>query len=93
MGLALLVAWATVSSSAVFIVWAAPVPPLAIAAGREGVTALAWTLIALAGARRSRASGASLPGVGALSARRVGLRLAVSGVLLGAHFAGWAASR
>lgn len=91
-GLALLVAWATVSSSAVFIVWAAPVPPLAIAAGREGVTALAWTLIALAGARRARASGASLPGGGVLSARRVGLRLAVSGVLLGAHFAGWVGS-
>ena len=91
-GLALLVAWATVSSSAVFIVWAAPVPPLAIAAGREGITALAWALIALAGARRARSSSAALPAATALSARRVGLRLVISGVLLGAHFAGWVGS-
>lgn len=95
-GLALLVAWATVSSSAVFIVWAAPVPPLAIAAGREGITALAWTLIALAGARRARASSPGvepLPGsASARPPRRVGLRIALSGALLGAHFAGWVGS-
>lgn len=90
--LALFVAWATVSSSAVFIVWAAPVPPLAIAAGREGVTALAWTLIALAGARRAGRSAPLAGGRPGLSRRSIALRLGLSGVLLGGHFAGWVGS-
>lgn len=88
---ALLVAWATVSSSALFIVWAAPLPSLVIAAGREAVTALAWTLIALAGARRA-ARAPRPPQVSGLTRRAVVLRVVASGVILGAHFAGWVGS-
>ncbi len=82
--LALLVSWIVVSSSAVVIVIASPVPPLSIAAGREAVTAAAWTLIALFTAPRARATGEARPFPWG--------RMAASGILLGVHFACWVGS-
>lgn len=83
--LALLVSWMVVSSSAVVIVIAAPVPPLSIAAGREAVTAAAWTLIAMVtGAKGSGRARAARPFPWG--------RALASGVLLGVHFACWVGS-
>lgn len=84
---ALLVSWMVVSSSAVVIVIAAPVPALSIAAGREVVTAAAWTLIALA----TRATGRRRAPVRAGRPFPWG-RVAASGILLGVHFACWVGS-
>ena len=77
---ALFIGWLCVSSSAVVIVLASPVPALAIACGREAVTAIAWSLIALGSRRRDDGLGrAPLPM----------LKIAASGILLGVHFACW----
>lgn len=65
------------------IVLASPVPPLAIAGGREAVTAIAWSIIALGGsATRDRNPRSPLPR----------WRIVASGVLLGVHFAFWVSS-
>lgn len=80
-GLALLAATLAVSTGAPLARWAAPTPALAIAALR---TAFAGLVLTLAGARQLRA-------LAALSARDR-LRVAASGLLLGAHFGTWIAS-
>jgi len=82
---ALGVGWVAVSTSAVVIVLAAPVPPLVIAMGRVAVTALVWTAIALLRAPAAPAlRGPSTPPPRG--------RVVLSGVLLGAHFAAWIAA-
>ncbi|MEL6908568.1 MAG: DMT family transporter, partial [Planctomycetota bacterium] len=75
--------WLMVSTSAVVIVLAAPVPPLVVAAGRVAVTALLWCAIAAL-----RSAPAPLHASGHVPHGRIVL----SGVLLGAHFAAWIAS-
>jgi drug/metabolite transporter (DMT)-like permease len=77
--------WLAVSSAAVVIVLAAPVPPISIAAIRVAISALAWSLIAWL--KRSapvsdRARTSDWPWG----------RIVFSGVLLGLHFGLWIGS-
>lgn len=79
--LRLVLAIVCVSTGAPFARWAAPAPPLAIAALRVGIASL---LLFGAGWREIR-------GLGALAARERWLVVA-SGALLGVHFGSWIAS-
>ena len=80
-GLALLAAALLVSTGAPLARWAAPMPPLAIAALR---TAVAGVVLCLVGARELRQ-------LAALS-RADRLRVVAAGLLLAAHFGTWIAS-
>ena len=82
-GLAL--AWLAVSSAAIFIVIAAPVPPLVIAASRVALTTLAWAAVA---ARRRAHEAPTSKSVDRATLGLVGL----AGVLLALHFALWITS-
>jgi drug/metabolite transporter (DMT)-like permease len=78
------VAWLAMSSAAIVIVFAAPVPPLVIGMARLGITTLACALLA------SRVLGQTWQ---ALRADRGAARLwLLSGALLAAHFAMWITS-
>lgn len=77
--------WLAVSSAAVVIVLAAPVPPISIAAIRVAISALAWSLIAWL------KRGAAAPERARTSDWPWG-RIAFSGVLLGLHFGLWIGS-
>ena len=77
-------AWVAMSSAAIAIVYAAPVPPLWIAAVRTAITAGAWALI---GARVLGDSWRALR-----ASRSSSGMLVVAGLLLGAHFALWITS-
>ncbi len=81
--------WLAVSSAAVVIVLAAPVPPISIAAIRVAISGLVWSLIAWI--KRSPAA----PVASADEAPGAGLpwgRIVFSGVLLGLHFGLWIGS-
>lgn len=75
--------WLAVSSSAVVIVLAAPVPPLSIAALRVAISSLAWALIAWLKRPAQRQPSAEAWPYG---------RIILSGVLLGLHFGLWIGS-
>lgn len=78
------VAWLAMSSAAIVIVIAAPVPPLVIAAARLGITTLACAILA------ARVLGRTWR---ALCSDRGAARMwFLSGVLLAAHFAMWITS-
>ncbi|MEM8713239.1 MAG: hypothetical protein AAGG01_20025, partial [Planctomycetota bacterium] len=80
--------WLAVSSAAVVIVLAAPVPPLAIAAMRTGLTSLVWLAIGTLGTRRGERKENSAEPASAWPWGRITL----SGVLLGLHFGLWIGS-
>lgn len=85
LALGLGVGWLAMSSSAVVIVLAAPLPPPTIAAGRLAITTLAWALVGLFTLRSARALFAGWD-------RGIALRALASGLLLGLHFVLWIAS-
>lgn len=72
-----------ISSAALFILLAAPLPPLVIAAGRVAVTAMALALLGWSQWR---------PAAAALRRGRVQLRIVVAAALLAVHFGAWIAS-
>ena len=77
----LIIAVLAVSTSAALVRWAAPAPPLLVAAGRVCLAALVLSAIA----------GRSLRELARLPAREL-LLCAASGLLLGAHFGLWITS-
>ena len=87
--------WLVVSSSAVVIVLAAPVPPISIAGMRVAISGLVWALIAWL--QRAR-HGAAVSVPSRASAEELGAstwpwgRITLSGVLLGLHFGLWIGS-
>lgn len=82
--------WLAVSSSAVVIVLAAPVPPISIAAIRVAISGVIWWMLSLkqpAPDASSRAPRAAAP-----PADWPWGKIALSGVLLGLHFGLWIGS-
>lgn len=75
--------WLAVSSSAVVIVLAAPVPPLSIAAMRVAISGLVWWTLSWRRPSREAAAGTADWPWG---------RIVLSGVLLGLHFGLWIGS-
>ncbi len=91
LGFGLGVAWVAMSTSAVVIVLAQPIPPLTVAAARVAITAVAWLLVVAWTASR-RARGAREVARGSATPRLPRGRILLSGVLLGIHFALWIGS-
>ena len=103
--LGLSASWLVVSSSAVVIVLAAPVPPISIAAMRVAISGLVWAFIAWWKRSSDRRNSPRLPspgpegpedpvgaeGVWATATWPWG-RIVISGVLLGLHFGLWIGS-
>lgn len=77
--------WLAVSSSAVVIVLAAPVPPLIIAAVRVAITGFVWWVISRVSAKAPALTGPVRP-VWPWG------RIVLSGILLGMHFGLWIGS-
>lgn len=80
MALALAVAWLAMSTAALFIVFAQPLHPLAIAVGRLAISTVAWACLA-------RSELASLPQ--ALGGKGVRTAVLGGGLILAFHFGAW----